>query len=154
MRIVTNGCFDLFHTGHRYFLKECIKFAGEGELLVLVNSDRSVRELKGKGRPIDECRYRVGSVALFLEDYFKNLKGPQPNSYSIRTFDTEDELFDLIWSFKPDLIVKGNDRDVRTIVGSVNFSVAIVPRLMEQGPTGKIDISTTRILKERNESQD
>lgn len=48
--VVTNGCFDLMHRGHASYLYETAKLADE--LLVLINSDSSVRELKGKSRPL------------------------------------------------------------------------------------------------------
>ena len=48
--VITNGCFDLMHRGHASYLYETAKLADE--LLVLINSDRSVRELKGNTRPL------------------------------------------------------------------------------------------------------
>ena len=48
--VITNGCFDLMHRGHASYLYETANFADE--LLVLINSDRSVRELKGATRPL------------------------------------------------------------------------------------------------------
>ena len=46
----TNGCFDLLHEGHRYFLRECRKYCNR--LVVGLNADASVRRLKGEGRPV------------------------------------------------------------------------------------------------------
>ena len=48
--VITNGCFDLMHRGHASYLYETANLADE--LLVLINSDRSVRELKGATRPL------------------------------------------------------------------------------------------------------
>ena len=47
---ITNGCFDLLHKGHTYSLKQCKNHCDK--LVVLLNSDRTVRKLKGKNRPI------------------------------------------------------------------------------------------------------
>jgi len=147
MRVLVNGCFDCFHAGHIHILKKAVKFARNGELLVLVNSDKSTRELKGEGRPIDNEIYRTAIIASLIEDRLKLSKNYLSLSYDIRVFDSEEDLWSLICQFEPDLIVKGSDRpDVREIVGHEHFPVVIVPRLP--------NISTTQILKERDEPQD
>ena len=53
---VTNGCFDLLHKGHLFSLKQCKNFCDK--LVVLLNSDKSVRKLKGAGRPIQNVNLR------------------------------------------------------------------------------------------------
>ena len=59
--VATNGCFDLLHVGHVRFLQEAKK---RGDLLIVgVNGDRSVRELKGKGRPVNGEADRAEVVA-------------------------------------------------------------------------------------------
>ena len=64
----------------------------------------------------------------------------------IRIFQTEDQLESIINNFKPDIIIKGNDRpDIRTVLGSKNWPVCIIPRLKDK--EGK-DFSTTRKLNE------
>lgn len=58
MRIgFVNGCFDGLHTGHRFFLRESRKYCDW--LIVAVNTDESIRELKGEGRPINILRQRI-----------------------------------------------------------------------------------------------
>lgn len=118
---------------------QAAKFANIGDLYVLVNSDESVRQLKGPGRPIRILEERIRDIANCLLAIKHNIY--------IEAFDTEEELEDIIYSFKPDLIVKGSDRpDVREICGHEDFPVVIVPRLP--------GISTTEMLKGKNGSQD
>ena len=98
----TNGCFDIIHAGHvRYLSKakeECDK------LIVAVNSDSSVRRLKGATRPInpEEARMEVLS-ALEVIDYV--------------TIFEEDTPLDIIQKIQPDIIFKGGDWKESEIVG-------------------------------------
>ena len=138
MKIIVNGCFDLFHDGHRYLLGLACDWAGKGEVLVLLNSDHSVKELKGENRPIDNEDNRRYNITQFCRE-----SSPETR-LAIAPFSTEEELAKYIDEFQPDMIVKGNDRpDVRDIVGSENWPICIVPRLKKEGK----DISTTGMLK-------
>ena len=75
--VLTTGCFDLLHPGHVAHLEECCDIAGRGEwssayreLIVCVGNDRTVRELKGYGRPVQDQRSRALMVAaLACVDY-------------------------------------------------------------------------------------
>lgn len=104
VRIVfTNGCFDLLHAGHVRYLEEA---AGQGDyLLVGLNSDRSVRRIKGPARPLIAEKQRaevlaalacVSGVVLFSE----------PDPY---------RLIELI---RPDVLVKGADWAAEQIIGA------------------------------------
>jgi len=98
----TNGCFDLLHQGHI----ELIKFSRrQGDLLVVgMNSDRSVRALKGPNRPILGQNERAGILAALAEvDY-------------IVVFDTP-EVTPLVAAIKPDVLVKGGDYRPDQVVG-------------------------------------
>ena len=98
----TNGCFDLLHQGHI----ELIKFSRQQAdvLVVGMNSDRSVRALKGPSRPILGQRERAGILAALSEvDY-------------IVIFDTK-EVTPLIEALKPDVLVKGADYRPDQVVG-------------------------------------
>ena len=98
----TNGCFDLLHQGHI----ELVKFSREqADMLVVgMNSDRSVRELKGPNRPILSQQERAGILAALSEvDY-------------IVLFDTV-EVTPLIRALKPDVLVKGADYRPDQVVG-------------------------------------
>lgn len=84
---LTNGCFDFLHKGHIYFLKQAKKYCFE--LIVLLNSDSSVRKLKGHQRPLDNQKKRknkllktgyVDKVIIFNSlTPLKNIKKIRPN---------------------------------------------------------------------------
>ena len=136
MRIAINGCFDCFHAGHKYLIAKALTWSRYGELLVLINSDSSVQKLKGPNRPIDTLQIRRKNIKTFRKYSY-----PNHNVMHMIEFDTEEQLESLINSFKPDLILKGNDRpDVREIVGSLNWPVCIVPRIKDKEGN---NISTT-----------
>ncbi len=118
--VFTNGCFDIMHYGHVSYLESA---AEKGDVLVVgVNSDSSVRRLKGPKRPLNRQEFRAGVLAgLASVDY-------------VVIFD-EDTPLELIKSLKPDVLVKGGDWKVRDIVGSKEvmvsggkvFSIKFVP---------------------------
>ncbi|MEW6144201.1 MAG: D-glycero-beta-D-manno-heptose 1-phosphate adenylyltransferase [Thermodesulfobacteriota bacterium] len=115
--VFTNGCFDLFHTGHLRLLREARKLGDA--LVVAINSDRSVRKLKGPGRPyIGEEDRALLLAALDCVDY-------------ICVFG-EDTPLELIKELKPDVLVKGGDYRREDIIGgdfveSLGGRVAIIP---------------------------
>jgi len=103
MKIFVNGTFDIVHVGHIQLLNYA---RGLGHhLLVAIDSDRRVRQLKGTGRPVhnqDERR-------LLLE----NLRSVD----SVKIFNTDDELEHIITLYEPDVMVKGSDYRNRPIIG-------------------------------------
>lgn len=103
MKIVfTNGCFDLLHYGHVKFLQEARKLGDS--LVVGINSDASVRRIKGKGRPIIKAEDRVRILlALRCVDF-------------VEIFE-EDTPLELIKCRKPDVLVKGGDWKKKDVVG-------------------------------------
>ncbi len=100
--VFTNGCFDLIHGGHIEFLQ---KAKSMGDILVVgLNSDASVRSLKGDGRPIKSQKERANILsALKYVDY-------------ITIFD-ESTPEHLIGEIRPDILVKGNDYNIDEVVG-------------------------------------
>jgi len=100
--VFTNGCFDLIHAGHVRYLEEAKNL---GDILVLgLNSDRSVKALKGEGRPINFEQDRAYILAaLEAVDY-------------VVIFD-EDTPYDLISAIKPHTLVKGGDYEGKEIIG-------------------------------------
>lgn len=100
--VFTNGCFDILHRGHASYLNQA-KSLGDN-LIVGVNSDRSVRALKGESRPVNNESDRA-----FLIDNLKSV------DYVI-IFD-EDTPYDLIREIQPDFLVKGGDWKEEDIVG-------------------------------------
>jgi len=100
--VFTNGCFDLLHAGHVRYLSEA-RALGDA-LVVALNSDRSVRELKGEGRPILNEQERAEVIAaLEAVDY-------------VVIFDEETPR-ELITALLPDVLVKGGDWPLDEIVG-------------------------------------
>ena len=101
--VFTNGCFDILHPGHIAYLEDA---AACGDVLVLgLNSDASVRRLKGPERPINSERDRAVMLAgLASIDYV--------------TFFEEDTPIELIRAVAPDVLVKGGDWTIGNIVGA------------------------------------
>jgi rfaE bifunctional protein nucleotidyltransferase chain/domain len=101
--VFTNGCFDILHLGHVEYLNEAKAL---GDVLVIgLNSDESVKRLKGADRPINNERDRK---AMLL-----NLKAV--DCVQVFSNDTPLEIIKLI---EPDILVKGGDWKVEQIVGS------------------------------------
>jgi len=107
--VFTNGCFDLVHSGHVQLLEQA-RAAGD-ILVVAVNSDRSVRGLKGPDRPIVPQEQRVRVVAgLEAVDY-------------VVVFDEPDPLR-VITELKPQVLIKGGDWTPDTIIGRAEVEAA------------------------------
>ena len=100
--IFTNGCFDLLHFGHVRYLEK-IKMANS-ILVVALNSDKSVKKIKAKGRPVQNQAARAGVVAgLACVDF-------------VVIFNEETPL-KAIQAIGPDVLVKGADWKGKTVVG-------------------------------------
>lgn len=100
--VFTNGCFDILHRGHVEYLS---KAADMGDVLVVgLNTDASVKRLKGEGRPVnnEEARALVLASLGFVD--------------AVVLFD-EDTPYELIKAVHPDVLVKGADYKVEEIVG-------------------------------------
>lgn len=117
--VLTNGCFDLLHRGHLHLLKEAKKL---GDLLIVaMNSDRSVRKIKGPDRPILPQEERAELIAaLEMVDYVTSFDNPDP--------------YGVIKELRPNVLVKGGDWDKDKIVGTEvvkgdGGEVAVVPYL-------------------------
>ena len=100
--VFTNGCFDLLHCGHVKYLQDAKK---KGDILVVgINSDASVKRIKGKKKPVVNERDRLRLVAsLESVDYVVLFK--------------EDTPLKIIKFIKPDVLVKGADWNKNNIVG-------------------------------------
>jgi D-beta-D-heptose 7-phosphate kinase / D-beta-D-heptose 1-phosphate adenosyltransferase len=121
-KVFTNGCFDILHRGHINLL-EASKKMGD-YLIVGVNSDASVKRLKGAERPINnqEDRKKALESLKFVDE--------------VIVFD-EDTPYELIKNVKPDIITKGGDYTVESVVGNDLAIVKIIP-LVEGYSTTKI----------------
>ncbi len=127
--VFTNGCFDIIHAGHVSYLSKAKSY---GDVLIVgLNTDDSVHRLKGKDRPINNENDRAIVLnALSFVDY-------------VVLFD-EDTPYKLIKQVKPDVLVKGGDYTIETVVGAdfVTESggiVRLIPLLENR--------STTNIVK-------
>lgn len=101
--VFTNGCFDIIHAGHVCYLSQAKAL---GDILILgLNSDASVRRLKGDARPINTEQDRAIVLAAFgFVDFV--------------TIFEEDTPYELIRQVQPDILVKGGDWQTNQIVGS------------------------------------
>jgi len=101
--VFTNGCFDLLHYGHAKYLEEA---KNKGDILIVgVNSDASIRRIKGKKRPIvgEKCRLHL-IAALESVDFAVLFK--------------EDTPLNTIKKIRPDILIKGADWMKKEIVGA------------------------------------
>lgn len=100
--VFTNGCFDIIHAGHVGYLAEARK---QGDrLIVAINNDDSVRRLKGSGRPINPVERRMAVLAgLSAVDWVVSFPEDTPEA--------------LLQVLRPDVLVKGGDYSVDTVVG-------------------------------------
>jgi len=101
--VFTNGCFDLIHAGHIKLLKEARKY---GDILILgLNSDSSIKKIKGPFRPILKQKARIDTLAsIEFIDYI--------------VIFNETTTLRLIKKIKPDVLIKGGDWQKEDIVGS------------------------------------
>ncbi len=127
--VFTNGCFDLFHAGHLHLLRSAAEL---GDVLIVgIDSDASVRALKGEDRPLVPAADRMAVVAaLGLVD-------------AVVQFES-DELGHLIESVRPDVLVKGGDYLAGEVVGREivevgGGSVVLVPLLPDRSTTVIVD---------------
>jgi len=100
--VFTNGCFDLIHTGHTRYLSKARSF---GDLLIVaVNSDASVRAIKGEKRPLNSEADRMETLAA-LESVDYVVLFPELDPHRI------------IGELLPDVLVKGGDWPIEKIIG-------------------------------------
>jgi len=127
--VFTNGCFDILHYGHIAYLE---KARALGDILVVgLNSDASVRRLKGKNRPVthETDRARV-LAALACVDYV--------------VLFSQDTPLELIRALRPDILVKGGDWKIPHIVGAKDVlsdggKVRVIPYIKHRSTTGIIN---------------
>jgi D-glycero-beta-D-manno-heptose 1-phosphate adenylyltransferase len=101
--VFTNGCFDILHKGHILYLSEASEL---GDILVIgINSDSSVKRLKGASRPVNKENDRALVVAAL--GFVDNV-----------VIFSEDTPYNLIKLLEPDILVKGGDWQIADIVGN------------------------------------
>jgi rfaE bifunctional protein nucleotidyltransferase chain/domain len=123
--VFTNGCFDILHPGHIKIFRQAKK---QGDILVVgANSDKSIKKIKGSKRPILSQGQRAAILsAIEYIDYLVFFDEPTP--------------YNLIKTIKPDVLVKGGDWDINSIVGA-----DLAKEVQRVKLLGKI--STTKIIE-------
>ncbi len=126
--VFTNGCFDIIHPGHAYYLAACRRY---GDVLIVgLNADASVKRLKGPTRPIFPEKTRAYMLSQLASiDYI--------------VIFSEDTPRELIARVRPDVLVKGGDYQGKTLAGekivrSYGGTIKLIPYLK--------GFSTTRVL--------
>jgi len=122
-KVFTNGCFDVLHVGHISLLEFAASF---GSVIVGLNSDESVRRLKGSSRPVNNQNERrtVLSAIKFVDE--------------VIIFE-QDTPYELIKALKPDLIIKGGDYSSDDVIGNDIAEVMIFPYLEGKSTTNLIN---------------
>lgn len=121
--VFTNGCFDVLHAGHLDYLRKSKKLGSK--LIVGLNSDRSVKDLKGEDRPINNQNDRKKMLeSLEFVDEVIIFDDPTP--------------YDLISRLKPDIITKGGDYTVDQVVGNDLVNQVVIIPILEGYSTTKI----------------
>lgn len=118
--VIVNGCFDVFHDGHKALLLQAKMLNGAvrewNKLVVAVNSDESARALKlakwGEKYPIDDHLTRMENVSRYAD--------------VVVGFDTEQQLRELITAYMPCILVKGPDYIGKAVTGDDLASVLIL----------------------------
>lgn len=130
--VFTNGCFDILHRGHVEYLQKAKEL---GDLLILgLNSDSSVKRLKGEGRPINKEEDRaIVLSALECIDYI--------------TIFEEDTPLELIKIVKPDILVKGGDYKIENVIGREYAKETVLIDFVD-------GYSTTKTIKNINKIND
>ena len=103
-KVIVNGTFDILHRGHLELLEYAMSCGSY--LLVAIDTDRRVTELKGESRPINnqyDRKYHLEMLKSVNE---------------VRLFDSQEELIEIIQDYKPDIMVKGSDYKGRSVVGA------------------------------------
>ena len=127
--VFTNGCFDIIHVGHIAYLKKA-RLLGDA-LVIGLNSDSSVRAIKGIARPINrEADRATVLAAMYFVDYITIFSDPTPER--------------LIRQISPDVLAKGADWKIRDIVGadfvrSYGGKIARIPYIKGYSTTAVIE---------------
>jgi rfaE bifunctional protein nucleotidyltransferase chain/domain len=125
--VFTNGCFDRLHPGHEHLLSQCVQIPEADFLVIGLNTDSSIRKLKGPYRPLEPFHTRWQNVTAYLNTF-----APRRIPHTIVPMD--DDPLTLILAVQPHWLVKGGDYTEATTRGAGAVlgwggKVIIVPRL-------------------------
>lgn len=130
----TNGCFDIIHSGH---IQSLIFAKSKAEkLIVALNSDSSIKKLKGNSRPILPLEHRINIIsALEVVDY-------------VTYFDDETPI-SLLEKIKPDVLIKGSDYNIDSVIGKEFAKEICLAPLFDQASTSHfLDMYIKRLENE------
>jgi len=131
--VMTNGCFDILHAGHVQYLTEAKKLGDR--LIVAVNSDSSVKQLKGEGRPVNTLDQRMAVLSgLQSVDWVVDFNGSEKDP------DNDSTPRDIICAVKPDILVKGGDYETDQVAGGECVQQIAILQF-------KADCSTSAVIK-------
>jgi rfaE bifunctional protein nucleotidyltransferase chain/domain len=128
-KVFTNGCFDIIHPGHLHMLKYCAMM-GE-HVMVGIDSDRRVKNLKGLERPVNSQEVRK-----FILMNFKWVN-------EVRIFDSDEELVNLVRQYAPDYMIVGSDWKGKKVIGSEYAKILGHYERIDEYSTSKIIKSIT-----------
>lgn len=132
LKIVVNGTFDILHVGHISLLQYA-KAWPNSYVLVLIDSDQRVRQLKGNNRPINN-EYERASLLNELKSVDR-----------VEIFNTDQELINYIKEYQPDIMIKGSDYINKPIIGQEYCKkIIFYDRLTKYSSTSKIQNITNR----------
>lgn len=132
LKIVVNGTFDILHVGHISLLQYA-KSWPNSYVLVLIDSDRRIKQLKGKDRPINN-EYERATLLNELKSVDR-----------VEIFDTDQELINCIKNYQPDIMIKGSDYINKPIIGQEYCKqIIFYDRLTKYSSTSKIQSITNR----------
>jgi rfaE bifunctional protein nucleotidyltransferase chain/domain len=122
--VFTNGCFDILHRGHLEYLEKS-SLLGD-QLIVGINSDESVRKIKGPSRPMNnEADRKFALECLSFVDFVYIFEDLTP--------------WTLILALEPDIVTKGGDYDSNDVVGRDISKIVIIPTVGEYSTTNFIE---------------
>jgi D-beta-D-heptose 7-phosphate kinase/D-beta-D-heptose 1-phosphate adenosyltransferase len=125
-KVIVNGTFDILHLGHINLLQNAKSYPN-AYVLVLIDSDKRVKQLKGTNRPV-HSEYERASMLFALKAVDR-----------VEIFDTDEELIEFIKNFNPDVMVKGSDYQGKPIIGEEYCKeIKFYDRLDKYSTTNKI----------------
>jgi D-beta-D-heptose 7-phosphate kinase/D-beta-D-heptose 1-phosphate adenosyltransferase len=125
-KVIVNGTFDILHRGHLELLEYAMSCGSY--LLVAIDTDRRIKELKGNDRPI---------INQYDRKFHLEMLKPVNE---VVLFDSKEELIEIIQNYKPDIMVKGSDYKGRSVTGKT-----YVPEVIYYERLG--EYSTTNIIE-------
>lgn len=132
LKIVVNGTFDILHVGHISLLQYA-KAWPNSYVLVLIDSDQRIKQLKGNTRPVNN-EYERASLLNELKSVDR-----------VEIFNTDQELINYIKEYQPDIMIKGSDYINKPIIGQEYCKkIIFYDRITKYSSTSKIQSITNR----------